>query len=262
MRIFIKKIFSFTILLSIIACNFNTEDTKDTEDKKKATYFIRAKNLFLDHDFVESAKLLSEILDKTPKFTAARILLSKCFFILGNSDRSIEELELALNNMLVINSNSDSSILIAMNYIASISPQLSRKNLEIGIAAGRSYIKKNKNTRHSKKIEINLLELKQLDNPFFAMKMSENFIQNKNTEQALIIYEKILKIYPNCFSALYNQGIAFILSEKKEYAFNSWNNAFGIDPYHSRKLKLEKRLYLLKQNLKKYSNTSLGGARF
>lgn len=51
---------------------------------------------FQERRFIESAQFLSQVLDLNPLYPYARNLLARCFYFLGNSDRSILELEYIL----------------------------------------------------------------------------------------------------------------------------------------------------------------------
>ena len=58
---------------------------------------IVAKLYFDERRFIEAAHQLSKLLDAKPKYPNARNLLARCFFFLGNQDRTVDELEFVLN---------------------------------------------------------------------------------------------------------------------------------------------------------------------
>jgi tetratricopeptide (TPR) repeat protein len=59
---------------------------------------IIARLYFAEHRFIEAAVLLSGILDTRDDYPTARNLLARCFYFLGNRDRSIQELEFILKH--------------------------------------------------------------------------------------------------------------------------------------------------------------------
>lgn len=224
MKIFIK-IINCVLLLLMFGCSANEE-----KKTKLNINFLQAKNMFRRHDFIESAKLLSKIISEYPKFAEARILLSKCFFALGNSDRGIDELYLTLNNK---SPTIKKETMLLMSYITLMSPHISEKNQKTILDAGEMFLKENyKKTRYVKIINKNLFELKQMNDIYFAAKMAKNLIEEKNPEQALTTYRKILKIYPNYISILHNQGTVFLSLGKTEEALKNWNKILEINPYY------------------------------
>ncbi|NBV76481.1 MAG: tetratricopeptide repeat protein, partial [Methylococcaceae bacterium] len=78
-----------------------SETTSADFDRKlkafKGSEFERAELYFNERRFIEAAHLFSKILDRDPKYPQARNLLARCFYFLGNPDRSLAELDLILS---------------------------------------------------------------------------------------------------------------------------------------------------------------------
>lgn len=97
---------------------------------------------FAERRFIESAVLLSKILDANSIYPRARNLLARCFFFLGNRDRTITELEFVLSNP--VQSKNNDEVLDALYLIGaavSETPGMSKENLEKGKAAWEQYLR-------------------------------------------------------------------------------------------------------------------------
>ena len=65
-----------------------------TDPQQKA--MIIAQLYFDERRFIEAGHQLSRLLDTSPQYPGARNLLARCFFFLGNQDRTVKELSFVL----------------------------------------------------------------------------------------------------------------------------------------------------------------------
>ena len=97
---------------------------------------------FSERRFIESATLLSGILDKNPRYPSARNLLARCFFFLQNRDRTIEELEYVLGDPEQQKDRTEVlDALFLMGTAVAETPGMSRANMEKGRNAWETYLK-------------------------------------------------------------------------------------------------------------------------
>ena len=107
----------------------------DTKQKK----LILAKVYFDDRRFIEAAHQLSSLLDEAPNYPDARNLLARCFFFLGNQDRTIAELDFVLNAGDPPKAEKlDALFLMGAAVLESQTP--SKENLSRGIEAWETYL--------------------------------------------------------------------------------------------------------------------------
>ena len=121
--------------------------------------FFWADFYFYERRFIESAQILSGILDQDAKYPHARNLLARCFYFLGNSDRSYAELDFVLSHPSE-NAEELLDALFLMGAIALESPTASTKILEKGIGAWETYLKIAPKNELRGKIEPGLKELR------------------------------------------------------------------------------------------------------
>jgi tetratricopeptide (TPR) repeat protein len=97
---------------------------------------------FSERRFIEAATMLSTILDQKPTYPGARNLLARCFFFLGNRDRSIVELEYILTNEEHQKDQGEMfDALFLMGAAVAETPGMSRDNMEKGLRAWQTYLK-------------------------------------------------------------------------------------------------------------------------
>jgi tetratricopeptide (TPR) repeat protein len=97
---------------------------------------------FSERRFIEAATMLSSILDTHPTYGGARNLLARCFFFLGNRDRSIVELEFILTNPEHQKDQGEMlDALFLMGAAVAETPGMSRDNMEKGLRAWQTYLK-------------------------------------------------------------------------------------------------------------------------
>ncbi len=97
---------------------------------------------FSERRFIEAATMLSAILDTNPTYGGARNLLARCFFFLGNRDRSIVELEFILTNPEHQKDQGEMlDALFLMGAAVAETPGMSRDNMEKGLRAWQTYLK-------------------------------------------------------------------------------------------------------------------------
>lgn len=101
-----------------------------------------AQLFFSERRFIEAATMLSTILDQKPTYPGARNLLARCFFFLGNRDRSIVELEYILTNEEHQKDQGEVfDALFLMGAAVAETPGMSRENMEKGLRAWQTYLK-------------------------------------------------------------------------------------------------------------------------
>lgn len=96
---------------------------------------------FSERRFIEAAMRFSRALDVNPVYPGARNLLARCFFFLGNPDRTISELEYILNHPEQgknLDERLDALFLVGAAVVEQ--PGTSRANLEKGLRAWETYL--------------------------------------------------------------------------------------------------------------------------
>jgi tetratricopeptide (TPR) repeat protein len=97
---------------------------------------------FSERRFIEAATILSKILDVNPIYPQARNLLARCFFFLGNRDRTIEELEFVLGHPEQQKDRGEVlDALFLLGAAVAETPGMSRENLQKGKGAWETYLK-------------------------------------------------------------------------------------------------------------------------
>ncbi len=131
---------------------------------------IFARYYFTERRFIEAGELLSGILDQNPDHPEARILLARCFYFLGNPDRTLQELELRLQQLEKKRMGNpegwndrdayeyvDALFLIGAAVLES--PGTSRDNLEKGKRAWETYLQMAPNSTAVEKVKEGLAEI-------------------------------------------------------------------------------------------------------
>lgn len=129
--------------------------------KGPARDMIIARLYFSERRFIEAATLLSRILDQDPRFPTARNLLARCFYFLGNPDRTIAELEFILNDPQQgkdVSERLDALFLIGAAVVEQ--PGTGRENLEKGLWAWESYLKEAPESPQRAQVEEGLEEIR------------------------------------------------------------------------------------------------------
>ncbi|MEI6806868.1 MAG: tetratricopeptide repeat protein [Myxococcaceae bacterium] len=222
----------FLILLFLLGCQ--------PKPISQPTY-AQAEKLFEDQKFIDSAKMLSKLLDQDPKLPGARNLLARCFFFLGNPDRSIEELQFVLSTT---SPGAEASLdaLFLMGAVTLESNNLSEKNRLKGLKAWEVYLKVAPKSNLTEKVVVGLAELKALDDPQKATDLARSYIQQSKVSKALAVFERVLKKQPNYVPAWHYQGMAFIMQGEPKKAVASWKEVFKKDPIYAKKFKLDQRI--------------------
>lgn len=125
-----------------------------------ARQFQLAEFYFNERRFIESAHLLSEILDQSQFYPSARNLLARCFFFLGNPDRTLEELEYIIVNQKS-NANEFMDALYLMGAAVNEAQLASEKSLKKAIAAWETYMSLSKDPVYQAEIKSSLSTLKK-----------------------------------------------------------------------------------------------------
>jgi tetratricopeptide (TPR) repeat protein len=97
---------------------------------------------FSERRFIEASTILSSVLDKNPTYPSARNLLARCFFFLGNRDRTIVELEYVLTSPEHQKDQGEMlDALFLMGAAVAETPGMTRENMEKGLGAWQTYLK-------------------------------------------------------------------------------------------------------------------------
>lgn len=129
--------------------------------KGPARDMIIARMYFSERRFVEAATLLSKVLDQDPRFPGARNLLARCFFFLGNPDRTIAELEYILSDPRQsrdVDERLDAFFLIGAAVVEQ--PGTSQENLEKGRTAWESYLREAPESPQREQVEKGLEDIR------------------------------------------------------------------------------------------------------
>ena len=105
-----------------------------------ARQMILAEYELAEHRFMEASFLFSSILDRNPKYPRARNGLARCFYFLGNPDRTFAELEVILSNQ-TSDAEEILDALFLMGAAALESPLVSAKNKQRGLEAWKVYLR-------------------------------------------------------------------------------------------------------------------------
>ncbi len=132
---------------------------------------ITAQLYFDERRFIEAGHQLSRLLDKAPQYPGARNLLARCFFFLGNQDRTVQELSFVLEQKETQERETlDALFLLGAAVLESQTP--SKENLKKGVSAWESYIKKAPNSPQIPTITKGLEVMKK------ALKTPEGVVAN------------------------------------------------------------------------------------
>ena len=109
-----------------------------TDPQQKA--MIIAQLYFDERRFIEAGHQLSRLLDTSPQYPGARNLLARCFFFLGNQDRTVKELSFVLKQKET-NETEMLDALFTRRRCFRVSNPLEGQSRK-GIAAWDTYVKK------------------------------------------------------------------------------------------------------------------------
>lgn len=97
---------------------------------------------FSERRFIEASTILSAVLDNNPVYPSARNLLARCFFFLGNRDRTIVELEYVLSSPEHQKDQGEMlDALFLMGAAVAETPGMTRGNMQKGLGAWQTYLK-------------------------------------------------------------------------------------------------------------------------
>jgi tetratricopeptide (TPR) repeat protein len=130
---------------------------------------VLARFYFSERRFIEAAELLSAVLDVRADFPEARNMLARCFFFLGNPDRTIQELEFRISQIETIRRTRTITDEEGLEYLEGLfligaavleSPGTSRENLERGQRAWENYLQAAPESPQRPRVEEGLEELR------------------------------------------------------------------------------------------------------
>ncbi|MBH1988438.1 MAG: tetratricopeptide repeat protein [Myxococcaceae bacterium] len=219
-------------LLLFLACSPKPEP--------KPSYAM-AEQLFEQQKFIEASKILSFLLDDQPTLPGARNLLARCFFFLGNPNRSFEELEFVLQSSEPL-SEASLDALFLMGAISLESASLRSSNDIKGEQAWKLYLKVSPHTDLKAKVQSGLAEIQMLKNPKKATDLARSYIQNSNPSKALLIFARLLSKHPHYVPAWHYQGMAYVMNQDPQNAIRSWKQVLQRDPAYARRFKLHERM--------------------
>lgn len=221
----------FLVFLFLLSCQ--------PQPAQQPTY-VQAEKLFEQQKFIESAKMLSKLLDQDPKLPGARNLLARCFFFLGNPDRSLEELQFVLSTA-PLGTEASLDALFLMGAVA-LEANLSDSNFKKGKRAWEVYLKVAPKSNLTEKVTTGLVEMRALEDPKKATDLARGYIQQSKFPKALAIFDRILKKQQNYVPAWHYQGMAFIMQGEPQKAVASWKQVFKKDPAYAKKFNLDQRI--------------------
>ena len=131
---------------------------------------ILARFYFAERRFIESSEHLTAVLDAAPAYNEARNLLARCFFFLGNPDRTIQELEVRMRQIEAKQKAGTMDEGDSMEYVDALfligaavaeTPGTSKQNLEKGKLAWEGYLKLAPESPSRERVLQGLEEIKQ-----------------------------------------------------------------------------------------------------
>ena len=138
---------------------------------------IIAQLYFDERRFIEAGHQLSRLLDEAPQYPGARNLLARCFFFLGNQDRTVQELSFVLEQKETQEREIlDALFLLGAAVLESQTP--SKDSLKKGVAAWEAYIQQAPNSPQIPTITKGLAVMKK------ALEMPEGI--QPNSRRALL----------------------------------------------------------------------------
>lgn len=219
----------------------------DTKQQK----LILAKLYFDERRFIESAHQLSRLLDEAPNYPDARNLLARCFFFLGNQDRTIAELNFVLNAGNPPKTEKlDALFLLGAAVLESQTP--SKENLSRGIEAWEAYLVETPQSPQKSTVEKGLAAMRnamnvpdgvnpnsrlaQLDkNASEADKNKAKALdafEQKNPKEALPILQQAMKVAPPEPEILTALGRTLVRLQEVAEAQKAFAKAVELFPEH------------------------------
>ena len=125
---------------------------------------IMGRLYFGEHRFIEAAMLFSTILDAKEDYPQARNMLARCFYFLGNPDRTVEELLYILKHPRQgrdPNERYDALFLLGAAVLENKSP--SKEQLKVGIWAWENYAKELPQSDRINDVNQGLVRLRALE---------------------------------------------------------------------------------------------------
>ena len=125
---------------------------------------IMGRLYFGEHRFIEAAMLFSKILDAKEDYPQARNMLARCFYFLGNPDRTVEELLYILKHPRQgrdPNERYDALFLLGAAVLENKSP--SKEQLKVGIWAWENYAKELPQSDRINDVNQGLVRLRALE---------------------------------------------------------------------------------------------------
>lgn len=215
-------------------------------DKK----WLKAKLLFQRRRLIESAMLISEVLEERPGFNEARNLRARALFFLGNPFMALKELEIILQSSPKEEEKLDGLYLTGA-FIFELEEE-SEELIKKGISAWNAYLAhKNLEEKLKKEVEEGLKVLKEKillaknkpsTKAFALLEKARSLVREQKFHEALVIFSKLIKNNPTFVEAYHYQGMAFMMKGDIEKAKESWQKTIKLDPNYAQKFNLSQRI--------------------
>jgi len=246
---------------------------------------------FYERRFIEASHIFSKLLDKRPSWLRVRNLLARCFYFLGNTDRTYMELQFVLAN----NGGQAEEVLDALFLMGAIpldSPSATPEQIDKGIGAFETYLKLAPNSPMREKIKDGLAEFAERKKAKNAhadtgdakkdallaiegadMLAAENkirdalkkhprdddlkvalarvFVKTGRVNEALAEFADAIKKNARNAVAYHYQGMAFMMSGNPKGAVESWQKVLEIDPKYGERFNLKGRIAIAENLMKK-----------
>jgi tetratricopeptide (TPR) repeat protein len=243
---------------------------------------------FYERRFIEASQIFSKLLDKKPGLLRVRNLLARCFYFLGNMDRSYLELQYVLTN----HSGQAEELLDAlflMGALAMDSPSATAEQIEKGIGAWQTYLKLAPKSPLTQKIKDGLVTFEEKKKGKAAVAVTGNakkdalsaveggdmldaeskvtaalkktphdeelkvglarvFVKTGRVSEALAEFGSVIRKNPRNVVAFHYQGMAHMMSGNPQGAIASWEKVLQLDAAYGDRFNLRGRIAIA-QNL-------------
>lgn len=225
--------------------------------------FSLAELYFEERRFIEASQILSKILDKDAKYPQARNLLARCFYFLGNPDRSLAELDFILSQPGGQADDMLDALFLTGAVVLESNP--SEKMRKKGIAAWENYLKIAPQSELRKQVTEGLARLKEQgrakseDWMQAEQKLREKkgdaegettlariAIRTHRVQEALQRFEAVVKKYPKYVPAWHYKGMAHMLSGDPRQAIVCWERVMELNPAYGAEHRLTDRIAVAK----------------
>lgn len=260
------------------------ESSKFKALPKHEQQLSEAEFYFAERRFIESARLLSPLLDENPTYPRARNLLARCFFFLGNLGRALDELD-----YVVVNHAQDLGEVLDALYLQGAavygSDNVSDDHRRRAIKAWEMYLKVAHDSPHKEKVSQNLEHLKHpgarklqkstatsgssaidafdagdllVAEKLFLERVNKKadpegltylgriYVRLQRMDESHAMLTKAVKIDSRYVAGWHYLGMANMMKQNTEGAVSAWQKVIELDPKYAQKHKLRDRILIAK----------------